>query len=573
MDVQAKQQVADRIKQATNILVTVNNNPSVDQLAACIGLTLLLNKLDKHATAVFSGKVPSTIEFLQPEKTIETNTDSLQDFIISLDKAKADKLRYKVEDQFVRIFITPYRTNITQKDLEFSKGDFNVEVVIALGITDQKQLDAAITAHGRILHDATVISVNTGVSQSPNLGQINWQDSSASSLSEMLVSISEAFGSNLLDNQMATAFLTGIVSETDRFSNGKTSPKVMTMSAQLMAAGANQQLIASKLEPPETPPPAPVELPPPPAPPEPPKSQPPKPAAPSKEVPKKGKPSKDGSLDVSHKNGSQTSDEVSINPNEILIDNEGNLKRLEEIANQKEAEAQAAKKQVEEALAATTPVPEPPETPPPAPVELPPPPATPQPITTREDALPPEAPAPLDSPTQDSGKTSSMPGSHTLLSPLNGSPSMETPFTANTQPEWQTASQGGGLDALSRAEGQGMIGHAPDVAPPVNTPFHLPSDQPLPAGAHVDEARNAVENALSSSPFSPGLNPVQSLNAAPITDNLHPQSAGNQPEQIDPAAPPPIPPPLMPSQGVVIPPPYTPVSNSSAPNNNLSNTL
>src|SRR3989338_6513060 len=230
----AKQQIVERIKQASNILVTVSNNPSVDQLSACIGMTLLLNKMDKHATAVFSVQVPSTIEFLQPEKTIETNTDSLQDFIISLDKDKADKLRYKVED-----------------DVVFSQGDFNVEVVMALGVKDRTQLDQAITAHGRILHDATVVSINAGNDKAAELGQINWQEPTASSLCEMLVSISEAFGTGLIDNQMATAFLTGIVAETKRFSNDKTSPKVMTMSAQLMAAGANQQLIVSKLEPPQ----------------------------------------------------------------------------------------------------------------------------------------------------------------------------------------------------------------------------------------------------------------------------------------------------------------------------------
>src|SRR3954470_23020010 len=120
MDAAAKQQIVERIKQAENILVTVSANPSVDQLASCIGLTLLLNKMGKSATAVFSGKIPSTIEFLQPEKTLETSTDSLRDFIISLDKAKADKLRYKVEDQFVRIFITPYRTSLSEKDVQFS---------------------------------------------------------------------------------------------------------------------------------------------------------------------------------------------------------------------------------------------------------------------------------------------------------------------------------------------------------------------------------------------------------------------------------------------------------------------
>src|SRR5581483_1892292 len=157
---QAKQQIAERVKQATKFLVTVNSNPTVDQLAACIGLTLMLNKMGKHATAVFSGKVPSTIEFLQPDKTLEPTADSLRDFIISLDKNKADKLRYKVENQFVRIFITPYRTSLSDKDLEYSQGDYNVDLVLALGVKDKAHLDAAITAHGRILHDAGVVVIN-----------------------------------------------------------------------------------------------------------------------------------------------------------------------------------------------------------------------------------------------------------------------------------------------------------------------------------------------------------------------------------------------------------------------------
>src|ERR1017187_9929760 len=168
-----KQQLVDRIKSASNVLVTVSRNPSVDALSALLGLTLVLNKQNKHAAAVFSGQVPSTIEFLQPEETIEKNTDSLRDFIIALDKNKADKLRYKVEDNVVRIFITPYKTSISQEDFEFSEGDFNIDVVIALGVQQQEDLDEAITAHGRILHDATVATVNI-LQDSSNLGSINW---------------------------------------------------------------------------------------------------------------------------------------------------------------------------------------------------------------------------------------------------------------------------------------------------------------------------------------------------------------------------------------------------------------
>jgi hypothetical protein len=177
---------------------------------------------------------------------LEKNTDSLRDFIISLDKSKADKLRYKVEDRVVKIFITPYRTNLSANDLEFSQGDFNVDAVVALGVQEQQELDNAITAHGRILHDATVMSVNT--SPSGGLGSINWHETQASSLCELVTDVGHELGKDQLDSQIATALLTGIVAETDRFSNDKTVPQTMSVSAELMSAGANQQLVASKLE-------------------------------------------------------------------------------------------------------------------------------------------------------------------------------------------------------------------------------------------------------------------------------------------------------------------------------------
>src|SRR3989338_1037988 len=225
-------------------------------MAACLGFTILLNKLCKHATAVFSGQIPSIVEFLQPEKTIRKNTDSLRDFIIALDKSKADKLRYKIEDKYVKIFITPYKTAIGEKDLEFSQGEVNVDVIVALGVHKREDLDASITAHGRILHDATVISVNT--SAGADMGTINWREDKSSSLCEMLADLGETLKVGLLDTQIATAFLTGIVAETNRFSNAKTSAQTMSVAAKLINAGANQQLVATKLEPPKATPPPPV---------------------------------------------------------------------------------------------------------------------------------------------------------------------------------------------------------------------------------------------------------------------------------------------------------------------------
>ena len=250
-DIKAKQQVVEKIKEASKILVTVSNSPSVDALSAALGLTLLLDKQGKYATAIFSGEVPPAIAFLEPEKIFDETTDSLRDFIIALNKEKADHLRYKVEGDSVKIFITPYKTTITNEDLEFSQGDYNVELVIALGVDRQDHLDQALEDHGQILHDATVITVSAG-DQTSDLGGIDWHDANASSLSEMISGLAEALKEDkkkpLIDATIATALLTGIVAETERFSNQHTTSKVMTVAAQLMTAGADQQLIATELQ-------------------------------------------------------------------------------------------------------------------------------------------------------------------------------------------------------------------------------------------------------------------------------------------------------------------------------------
>ena len=243
-----KQQIIQSIKDVTNILVTVSADPSVDELSAALGLTIFLNKLGKHATAVFSGKVPPAISFLEPDETFEATADSLRDFIIALDKEKADHLRYKVVDDAVKIFITPYRATITEADLESSQGDYNIELVLALNVESQDHLDKALTAHGKILHDAVVSTVTAGMVRS-SLGTVDWHDDKASGVSEMLVDLIDELRTPkvTMDEQIATALLTGVVAATERFSNNLTSSRVMTLAAELMAVGANQQLIATKL--------------------------------------------------------------------------------------------------------------------------------------------------------------------------------------------------------------------------------------------------------------------------------------------------------------------------------------
>ncbi len=237
--------VAEKIKACENILVALSQNPSVDEISAAIGLTMILNKLGKHVTAIYSGETPNTLEFLNPSETFEKDTNSLQDFIIALSKDKADHLRYKIEGDFVKVYITPYKTTITQNDLEFSQGDFNVDLVIAIDVDSAEVLDAALEEYGRIMHDATAINITTN--QAGHFAELEWSDPSKSSVCEMIVNLCEYLDYKTFDQPTATALLTGIVSATDRFSNARTTSETMQISSKLMQAGADQQLISSNV--------------------------------------------------------------------------------------------------------------------------------------------------------------------------------------------------------------------------------------------------------------------------------------------------------------------------------------
>lgn len=240
--------VARKISESHNVLIALSSDPSVDEMAAAIGLSMYLDKLGKRATAIYSGATPNALEFLKPDETFAPTADTLQDFVIAINKDKADHLRYKLDGDYVKIFITPYRTRIAEDDLEFSYGDYNVDLVLALNVMNGTDLDAALREHGRIMHDAVIINATTG--NPGKFGEVEWSDKDSSSISEMVSKlIYSAKSEAQVEKDEATAFMTGIVAATNRFSNAKTTPETLKIASLLMASGANQQLIAKNITP------------------------------------------------------------------------------------------------------------------------------------------------------------------------------------------------------------------------------------------------------------------------------------------------------------------------------------
>ncbi len=247
MDLTPKQQASEAIRQANNILIITGQHPSVDQVASTIALAAILRKYGKKVSAVISDSLPQQVSFLEPTK-LDRSMSGLRDFILKVDvrKAELDKLRYEVEGEKLNIYITPFRGSFAPSDVTFDYGNYQYDIVIALGVPTRARLDRIFDMNPTVFANLPIINIDFHRSNE-NYGAVNLIEGNAASLCEILVALAESLQNGIIDEDIATALLTGLMASTDRFTATHTTSKSLTVAAQMMAAGARQQAVVKGL--------------------------------------------------------------------------------------------------------------------------------------------------------------------------------------------------------------------------------------------------------------------------------------------------------------------------------------
>ena len=246
-DLTPKQQTSESIRQAETILITTGQHPSVDQVTAVLSLAAVLRKFGKKISVVISDPLPAQVGFLD-SSMVSQSLSGLRDFIIKLDLAKTevDKLRYEVEEGKLNVYITPFQGGFAERDVSFGYGDYHFDLAIVLGVPTHARIDRVYADNQSLFNTIPVLNLDYHRSNE-NFGAVNLIESTASSLCEILVALSESLQTGLIDADIATIMLTGLISSTDRFTASHTTSKSLTVGAQLMAAGARQQAVIKGL--------------------------------------------------------------------------------------------------------------------------------------------------------------------------------------------------------------------------------------------------------------------------------------------------------------------------------------
>ena len=242
-----QEELIEKIDGADNILIATSQSPHIDQVVACVGLYEMLQDMGKNAVVVHSGIVSKKLDFLKPDDIVRKDAESLRDLIISFAQSKVEKFRYSRDNDQYNIMLTPnHRELIDEKDIEFSKGDFNIDLVLTLGVNRQSRLDSEVGKHDQLINDISLVNL---IASEKNLQKdiVTWQVETASALSEMIFELGKAMDCHI-SSQAANALLTGLIVETERFKNAKTKPEIMHIAGEMIALGANPLLIVNALE-------------------------------------------------------------------------------------------------------------------------------------------------------------------------------------------------------------------------------------------------------------------------------------------------------------------------------------
>lgn len=244
MELLPKQQIVELIKKSESILLISHTKPGGDSVGSLLALQNLLNNLGKRASVVVSETIPPSLSFLPNISDIKKNVDGSNDLVlkVNIENTNIEKISTNTDGKTLDIILTPQNGKLEAENVKIESGKPVYDTIIVLDTPDVDKIDKIYDEHTELFFETPVVNIDHHAGNE-YFGTINWVDLTATSTAEILVALFEALGTSKPDEDTATLLLAGITADTASFKNINTTPKTLTVAAQLLAAGARQQEI------------------------------------------------------------------------------------------------------------------------------------------------------------------------------------------------------------------------------------------------------------------------------------------------------------------------------------------
>ncbi len=248
MALDTNQQINQLIAKSKQILIASPAKNSDDSLCSCLALFKLFEKINKPADLITENPQKNRLAFLPQSDSIKSNIDSLQKLTISLDikDNKINDFSYDITDDKLNIFLTPQKTNLTKDDISIQQSSFKYDLIITIGSQDLESLGGLYQKNTDFFYSTPIINIDTSPSNE-HFGQINLIDLSASSTTEIIFDLINSINPKFIDEDVATHLLAGTIIKTKSFKDPRTTPRSLSLAADLIRLGGKRDLIVNHL--------------------------------------------------------------------------------------------------------------------------------------------------------------------------------------------------------------------------------------------------------------------------------------------------------------------------------------
>jgi len=249
MALKETQQILEALKRYNRPLICISAGAGPDGYASALGLARVLRKLEKKPVIVAAdGKTPKQLQFLENHEIIQDKLQNLRRFVIELDatKTKVDELSYEIKDNKLLVNLSPKKGFWSDKDVRLSSTEYRHDLIITVGAQDLEACGCFYENDPEFFYRTPIINIDH-TPANEHFGQLNIVDLTASAVSEVCHDLIEAIEPGLIDEHIATAFLTGMIAKTKSFKTSNVTPKTLQTASKLIAKGANREQIVRHL--------------------------------------------------------------------------------------------------------------------------------------------------------------------------------------------------------------------------------------------------------------------------------------------------------------------------------------
>ena len=240
-------QLTELVKHNQFFAIVIKEQWTIDDLAAAVAWQLFLKSEHKNAVIYCSGKRPEQrFQFLKIEDFKEQLLGKKYQINVDVSQSGVNELSYSVENNLLKIFITPNHGAIAEKDIHLEPSSSAINVILCIGLEEQTKAGKLFNEQSELFYNLPSINIDYQPENS-RFGNINLIDITASSNCEISFEAISNFKENAVGETIATALLTGIIDSTQSFLRGRVSPKSLKIAGQLLEAGAKRDKIISHL--------------------------------------------------------------------------------------------------------------------------------------------------------------------------------------------------------------------------------------------------------------------------------------------------------------------------------------